>query len=381
MTARTDPRTPVLHPDLTPAQRDCLERLPLHGNHVVGGPPGSGKSLLAAHRAVHLSLTGRRTLLLTRSNLLRQLLRDVLDGLAVPGAPVEASTVHRWITRRFGGAARSGHDGWFDWKALLLAAAESDDTDAAGAPHLVVDEGQDLPPGFYRLARLVAASVTVFADECQRLTETNSTLDEITTGLGRSTGRQEITGNHRNTKEIAALAERFRTGGAPPTAMPRRSGPLPVLRSYRGERDLADHLIRMARRPAQERIGVIVASSRLAIPLVTRLEAADLPQPPQFYSSRAWQGRYRDLDLSRPGVTVVHRASAKGLDFDTVVIPDTHHDAGTDPTSAALRMAYHVMITRARDRVILGWFGTMTPGHLEGLHPWAQYQPNPGAGS
>lgn len=96
---------PVLHPDLTPAQRDCLDALPLTGNHLVSGPPGSGNSLLAAHRAVHLALTGRPTVLLTRSYLLRQLLHATLDGLTVPGAAVVASTAHGWITRRFGRGA------------------------------------------------------------------------------------------------------------------------------------------------------------------------------------------------------------------------------------------------------------------------------------
>ncbi|MCF2435320.1 ATP-binding domain-containing protein [Streptomyces thinghirensis] len=64
-------------------------------------------------------------------------------------------------------------------------------------------------------------------------------------------------------------------------------------------------------------------------------------------------------------------ASAKGLDFDTVVIADAESDAGTDPTSATLRMAYYVMITRARERLVLGWQGSRMPWHLEGLHGWA----------
>ncbi|MEU9168883.1 hypothetical protein AB0D34_13960 [Streptomyces sp. NPDC048420] len=364
----TTANTPVLHPDLTPAQRDCLDALPLTGNHVVSGPPGSGKSLLAAHRAVHLALTGRPTLLLSRSNLLRQLLRDTLQGLTVPGAPVEAATVHGWIQRRFGSDAPRTEDGWFDWTALAGLAAEKLADDET-TPHLVVDEGQDLSPGFYRMARLAAASVTVFADECQRLTETNSTLTEITDALGRSTGRVEIVGNHRNSREIASLAEHFRTGGARPE-IPFRSGTLPVVRHYSGTKDLADDIGGLAGRHPRDRIGVIVNSLRTASDLMRRLEKAGLAHEPQLYSSTASAGRYRDLDLARPGVVVVHRASAKGLDFDTVVIADAESDSATDPTSATLRMAYYVMITRARERLVLGWQGSRLPRHLEGLHGW-----------
>lgn len=365
----TDTSTPVLYPDLTPVQRACLETLPLSGNHVVSGPPGSGKSLLAAHRAVHLALTGHPTLLLSRSNLLRQLLRDTLKGLAVPAAPVEAATVHSWVLGRFGREAPRTEDGWFDWTALVHRAADTFGEDVT-ASHLVIDEGQDLAPGFYQVARLAAASVTAFADECQRLTETNSTFDEITTALGRTTGRIEVDGNHRNTREIASLAEFFRTGGIR-SALPVRCGSLPVVRHYSSSTDLSDDIAAMARQQPKQRVGVIVNSLRTAAELQRRLEGAGLAHEPQLYSSAAPSGRYRDLDLARPGVVLVHRASAKGLDFDTVVVADAETDAATDPTAAELRMAYYVMITRARHRLVLGWQGTRLPRHLEGLQGWA----------
>ncbi|MFE0919320.1 AAA family ATPase [Streptomyces nigra] len=361
--------SPVLHPDLTPAQRDCLDALPLTGSHVVSGPPGSGKSLLAAHRAIHLALTGRPTLLLSRSNLLRQLLRDTLQGLTVTGAPVEATTVHAWVLRHFGHGAPRTQDGWFDWAALTQDAAAALGENEEDTPHLVIDEGQDLSPGFYRMARLAAASVTVFADECQRLTDTNSTLTEIADALGRSTQRVAITGNHRNSREIVSLAEHFRTGGARPD-LPFRSGNRPVVRHYSGTHDLADDIAGLAARHPRDRIGVIVNSLRTAADLMRRLERAGLAQEPQLYSSAASSGRYRDLDLVRPGVVVVHRASAKGLDFDTVVIADAETDSATDPTSATLRMAYYVMITRARERLVVGWQGIRPPRHLEGLEAW-----------
>ncbi|MBO0915539.1 AAA family ATPase [Streptomyces laculatispora] len=369
----TNPATtgPVLHPDLTPAQRDCLDALPLTGNHLVSGPPGSGKSLLAAHRAVHLALTGRPTVLLTRSKLLCRLLQATLDDLTVPGAAIEASTAHAWIMRRYGRGAVRTADGWFDWTELTgLAAATIDASETTVTPHLVVDEGQDLPPGFYRMVRLTAVSTTVFADECQRLTETNSTLNEIASTLGHSTSRVEISGNHRNTREIASLAEHFRVGGTQPD-MPVRSGTLPAIRRYSGPKDLADDIAGLALRAPKQRIGVIVNSLPTAADLMRRLERANLPTEPQLYSSAAQSDRYRNLDLTRPGVVFVHRASAKGLGFDTVVVADAETDSAADPTEASLRMAYYVMITRARQRLILGWQGSRLPRHLEGLGGWA----------
>jgi superfamily I DNA/RNA helicase len=145
-----------------------------------------------------------------------------------------------------------------------------------------------------------------------------------------------------------------------------------VIRHYSGEKDIADDIAATAARRPKDRIGVIVNSLRTATGLMRRLERAGLAHEPRLYSSAASSGRYRDIDLARPGVVLVHRASAKGLDFDTVVIPDTGTDAATDPTAASLRMAYYVMITRARERLVLGWQGSRVPRHLEGLNGWVE---------
>lgn len=86
-----------------------------------------------------------------------------------------------------------------------------------------------------------------------------------------------------------------------------------------------------------------------------------------MYSSAAAAGRYRDLDLVRSGVVLVHRESVKGLDSDAVFISDAESDAAGAPTAAALRMTYYVMITRAREEAVLGWRGHRPPRHLEQL--------------
>ncbi|WP_234335385.1 MULTISPECIES: DNA helicase [Streptomyces] len=302
--------------DLVPEQRSCLDGLPFDGNHLISGPPGSGKSLLAVQRAIMLALTGTPAVLLTRSNLLRQSL---------------AATAHAWLTEWYGGQPPRGTDGWFDWPAFYDRAVE---TGPVPGLTLVVDEGQDLPPEFYRLCRLLGARTTVLADECQRLTDANSTLAEIAERLGRCTCLA-LDGNHRNTRQIASFAAHFHTGTGLPV-LPEREGPPPRLHRLPNG-GAADLLILLAQRHPQQRIGVIVNSTDTQFSLLGSLERRAPRLKPQLYTSRARaaQGRYRKLDLGRPGIVLIHRASAKGLGFDTVVIPDTHTDAAVDPTSAA----------------------------------------------
>lgn len=343
--------------DLVPEQRACLESLPFDGSHLISGPPGSGKSLLAAQRAIMLALTGTPAVLLTRSNLLRQSLAATVHALGPADRSVRVATAHAWLTEWYGGQPPRDADGWFDWPALYARAAE---TGPMPGLTLVVDEGQDLPPEFYRLCRLLEARTTVFADECQRLTDTNSTLTEIAERLGRCT-RLELDGNHRNTRQIASFAAHFHAGAGMPV-LPEHEGPPPRLHRL-PPRGVADLLILLAQRQPQHTIGVIVNSTHAQFSLLGSLERRAPRLKPQVYTSRAraGQGRYRTLDLDRPGIVLVHRASAKGLGFDTVVIPDTHTDAAVDPTSAALRMTYYVLATRARHELHLAYEGDTEP--------------------
>lgn len=343
--------------DLTPEQRASLEGLPFDGNHVVSGPPGSGKSLLAVQRAVMLALTGTPVVLLTRSNLLRQSLAPVVEELGpAGGGGVRVATAHSWLAQWYGADAPRSDDGWYDWPAFFERAAVAEPVPGLT---LVVDEGQDLPPEFYRLCRLLHARTTVYADECQRLTETHSTLAEITQRLGNRT-RHDLEGNHRNTRPIAAFAAHFHTGAGLP-GLPDREGPVPRLHRLNHQGTVIDFLITLAQSHPGRSIGVIVNSTRTQFDLLTRLEGKAPRLKPQMYTAQATQGRYRSLDLGRPGLVLVHRASAKGLGFDIVVVPDTHTDAATDPSSASLRMTYYVLATRARWELHLGYQGDGEP--------------------
>lgn len=341
--------------DLTIDQRTSLDGLPFDGNHLVSGPPGSGKSLLAAQRAVMLTLTGTPVVVLTRSNLLRQSLAATVHALGPADRGARVATAHGWLAEWYGEKVPRSPDGWHDWDALFDRAA---DTGPVPGLTLVVDEGQDLPPQFYLLCRLLGARTTVFADECQRLTDTHSTLAEIAGNLGHC-ARHELDGNHRNTEQIASFAAHFHTGADAPV-LPDRQGPPPRLHRF-PERGAADLLTVLAERHPSETIGVIVNSKHTQFSVLGSLSRRAPRLRPQLYTSDAKGGQYRNLDLRRPGVVIVHRASAKGLGFDTVVIPDTHTDAATDPTSAALRMTYYVLATRARRELHLGYEGKSEP--------------------
>jgi superfamily I DNA/RNA helicase len=356
--------------DLTTEQRQVLDELPFDGNHLVCGPPGSGKSVLAVHRAAMTALTGAPTTLVCRSNLLRQ---HVEPAAAALGPDPKVETVHSWVeswyARAMGARPPTLTPGGFDidWSALLTEVATAEDLPSAGA--LVVDEGQDLPVGFYRLCRLAGAQVTVLADEYQTITETRSTVAEIRSTL--AAGETHMAGNHRTTRPIAELAECFRLGGPEPL-LPDRSGPVPVLARYRAFGELTTELRDRVRQHPERTIGVVVRFTEFQLRLLEALERSKVPV--QAYTGGG-RGRYRDIDAGRPGVHLVTRASVKGLEFDTVIVPDCHHNTA-DVTDPDQRMMYYVLATRARHELLLGFAGERPPAHLADL-PRHLFHPRP----
>ncbi|MEO3875913.1 AAA family ATPase [Nonomuraea sp. B12E4] len=342
--------------DLLAEQHAVLHRLIEPGHHLVSGPPGSGKSLLAIHHAAALEIAGRPVTLIAHSKLLGQHLNA--DGMRL-GASLPIMTFHGWVHgwyRETTGSTLGARSGPFDWPRLMSAALH--DTGRRGHI-LVIDEAQDLPQEFFSLCRVLGMDVIAFADEYQRITTTQSTLDEIEKALG-GCGRLEISTNLRNPRPVAELARHFYPGLYQPP-LPHRDGPVPVL-LHRPEarRPFARWLVRYAEDHRKLKIGVVVKRKYEQVELLREIERVRLGLRPQIYVGAAEDKRYKYVDAERPGLRLVNRASVKGLEFDTVIVPDAHLDA-SDPSSVDLKMLYYVLITRTRGELHICYSGDQEP--------------------
>jgi superfamily I DNA/RNA helicase len=341
-------------------EQDEVNSLPIDGSYLVTGPPGTGKTVMALYRAKMLSDQDKTTQLLMRSRLLSQYTREHVEALAIDGA---VNTFDSWLPsfyRRFFSRQIPAIDDYvYDWPAILTAFGRK--PPAKGQlPYLLVDEGQDIDKNFYPIARYLARYLTVFADENQRLTANNSTIKEIK-AYGQFDQVASLTKNYRNTKEIAALAAHFYTGLA--TGIPREpeeSGPTPELRAFKSLHETAQFISRYELNNPDASIGVLVWKKKTRDSIYNRLCVDGRTRnTPQVYDG----GRGRDadvVDFSRPGVTVLCYQSAKGLEFDTVFLPElqtlTH-----DINSPEFRMLFYVMISRAREMLYLAYSGEERP--------------------
>src|SRR5262245_30936537 len=75
-------------------EQDRINDLPADGRHLVIGPPGTGKTVMALYRAAMLKKVKRRSMLLMYSRLLMQYTESAAEELLLDG---QVSTFHRWF--------------------------------------------------------------------------------------------------------------------------------------------------------------------------------------------------------------------------------------------------------------------------------------------
>lgn len=337
-------------------EQDLIYGLDLDGNYLVSGPPGTGKSVMALYRAQVLTFDDREPAVLMYSKVLQQYTEQAADEMEVAGY---VTTFHKWFwdfwrqhykTNPPTVADSSYEVDWAQIAQLFVA----DPPPLGGLPDLIVDEGQDLPLGFFRIARFIARNITVFADENQRLFDNNSTLREIETAIG-AREHLSLVRNHRNTVEIAAVAAKYYSGA--PTGLPdppERHGDKPTLTRYASTDEFVDFVARYARAHTNLTIGIACGSQPTQRKFYQALIKRKLPVPVQQYISG--DRRHRLLDFDSPTVTLVHYKSLKGLEFDALFVPELQQ-VTADPTSAATRMMFYVVMSRACHELHLSWSG------------------------
>ena len=180
-------------------------------------------------------------------------------------------------------------------------------------PRIVVDEGQDLPPGCHAyLNRHCADVLTVFADEDQALSDQHTTLEQIKkcTDLDDPVilGR-----NHRNRPEVARLAEHFHSGRLPAASVVReRSGEPPQLERTTGIEHTAS-LVANLRTVRGGSVGVIVHQNDTGEQIYRQLTQRLSGSRVNFY--RHEQKNDADTNVLEEGVTVINKESVKGQEF------------------------------------------------------------------
>lgn len=266
------------------------------------------------------------------------------------------------------------HD-WWGLPSAMIEALEADEQPRLYR-HVVIDEAQDLPPEAIRsLKKLVqpGGTVTLFADYAQQLYGQRSSYRSCGLRIQRI---EEFKENYRNSAGIAKLAIataelphfRDRADLVVPTS-PAAEGVPPTLYAASSAADEIAAVRAQAAQFARSGTVAILTRTRAAARAAARgLSYTELHEHQEWTASN--------------GLYVGTLYSAKGLEFDAVILP--HLDAANFPASDQIaafgraealerdaRLIY-VGVTRARSELLVTYQGELTellPPPVSGL--WA----------
>ncbi|HHJ19154.1 MAG TPA: hypothetical protein ENJ84_04915 [Gammaproteobacteria bacterium] len=374
---------PGIH-DLNKDQDEALA-LPVEGQHLIVGGPGTGKSVVALLRARRLAQNDKAYRTLVYNKLLDHSNRHLF------GSEQEfvANTWDMWFRRMFSKnivpiptleAVCPGGYKPIDWEGVEAVVQGCEFSWDLSDKFLVIDEGQDMPPAFYRtLINIGYENFYVAADQNQQIhPDKCSSRQDIENTLAIEPGDTlELKTNYRNTRPIALLAQHFYPADP---ASPRPDLPdlipaaaTPELWIYGTSNTatlaaIADNILKLSDRNPHKLIGIITPDNKVRTKFNDALRRAnpklDNGKPPiQTFVS----GQQELPNFDQGGIMIINAQSCKGLEFDTVILADIdQHQPKRNPY--ALKARFYVMVARAREQVMLLRTGNICPV-VDGLLP------------
>ncbi len=322
----------------------AIYEMPADTPLFVVGPPGSGKTSLAVLRCNHLNQLKTDCSVVTRNRMLAALSSQL-------GAPT--STMHELVSKdywdTFSRKISEDHGYIYDWTRLAESYKSKDLQPKR--EHLIVDEGQNLPKGFFSwVLQHGAESATVFADEDQTTDSQRATLPDICAAGFPNPIR--LTKNHRNTAQIAALAEHFHKSAvlAPGVVPASRTGEKPRLHECTSLSEFSDQVaLRYKNRGGS--IGVILCSVQDVQTMYSLLQTRVPDGARLDYYTSANPNLSRSTQVLQPGITVLTSESVIGLEFDTVYLQDLARSLPCSTLDDYRRM--YMLCARARQSLML----------------------------
>lgn len=359
--------------DLSEEQEDILLDAPLDGVVLILGPPGSGKTVMAFLRAEALVKRFDSVTLIMYNKVLQTFSKNGTTKRAV-----DVRTMHSWMWQWWRGITNGSKAPEispfvYDWDEMFNILAQKKQSDTLKLKkvdwkHLIIDEGQDFNNKMYQFLDLArnflfnskgVPSLTILADENQRINEDNSTIDDIKKLLNiEKRNIFHLTKNYRNTDEINSLIQQFYVGGETGRTKPSGvHGERAKMVNTTSFKDTINYIKRYVKAHDNEEIAVIVENNKIRKKYHEALEEhlEDNGFYIQTYASNDYQWKdTRRLRFDEGStVTVLNKQSCKGLEFDAVFIPELQKVDVADDNIPAFKMEMYVMCSRARKTLVM----------------------------
>ena len=303
--------------DLDSTQREVVEMQPFNSPMFVSGPPGSGKTSVAILRTRMLIDNGVTNILfLLYNHSLYGYLKKIFTKMNIrQNVNIETKDIFFWhLSYRLGCPSPDRFAPYEDKYAQILQ--NIDEVNEYRLPKyklLVLDESQDFSRMELQLLKKMCDKMVVLADFDQQVYD--RTVDA---SCFSNLPHRELKTIYRFGKEIANIAQRFSSSGNNLERKVTRTGNTPaykVATTSSKELDVVCQIIKN-KTIADGTMAILAPRREQLFNLSQKLSAKHIDH---FYSGANNKDlRDYDYDSKRPLLITAH--SAKGMEFDTVVL-------------------------------------------------------------
>lgn len=337
--------------ELTPEQLRAVHLDPAE-HRVIMGPPGSGKTLILLHRARHLldlwHVPPDRFRIFVFTKTLKEYIRSALSLLDLPDECITnfdawCKNFHRTHIR--GPLPRDGKE--IDFPGIrrrVLMEIRGNLFEVPKYDFVLVDEGQDLDSTAFDIIRAISNHVTVCIDHKQQIYDVGSSEIDILQRMGLRRRNMELLGAFRCCPFIVSLASELLSDPG------ERQAFINQARTVQAEREIPllylapdfDHEKRRlleilkVRQSKGEKVAILLPQKRQVFGFAKGIREAGLEiETPEKM----------DFQNDIPKIMPYH--SAKGLTFDTVLLPRLVRSSFPRISDSRIMKLLFVGITRA----------------------------------
>lgn len=360
------------------SQQELLARNLGDGHRVIHGVAGSGKTLILAYRCLHLAelKLGKPILVLCYNRTLAARLRQMLSERG-GGDGVHIYNFHQWCREQLNlyqidvPPTQDGQDAYSLQVEALIRGVEKGAVPRAQYAALLIDEGHDFKPDWFSLVVQMidphTNSLLLMYDSAQSIYDRRRKFPSWASMGIQAQGRTTVLKvNYRNTVELLTFAYTFvreflgEAGGEGeiPVVLPEVAGRHGLMPEIAKCRNFEDEVERVAEW-LKARYAAGVAYKDMAVIYRKRFQAEKMEQGlrrreiPVDWVTRTTQSR--NSDLAAESIKLITMHSSKGLEFDSVAIPDLGGMPHPQEDPAQEARLLYVALTRATENALLTW--------------------------
>jgi DNA helicase IV len=320
-----------------------LQRLAIDDDNpiITTGVPGSGKTVVAIYRLARLQNNSK---LFTYTRMLTVAIKGAVNT-NIQNVSHKVGSVYEW----FGSTCKIKLSDIIGNENEIRTVLNDHDI---SFDEIIFDEGQDLPISLYRAIKDHSNRISIGADNAQQVFSNGSDEDELTE-VFFDNNQHELDQNHRNTFEIFNFARHFvpdndraqneemleRLSAA-------RRGDEPIILIYNSFPDMKNKLKEIISENIGGNIGILIPH-RADVKKYYDIIKNEYKIECSYFFNGMDKTDQAETERNLQNVLITTFKSAKGMEFDTVILPELHL------LVEELRVQYFVGSTRARANLFL----------------------------